>query len=70
MSKINLDTTIGEVVENHPELLEVLSQKLKGQCLGCPMAQIETLGEAAEHHEIDAQDLVEELNKKMENSLH
>jgi len=63
MEKITNNSTITEVLEKYPEKAEILAKNLKGQCLGCPMSQMETLEEAAEHHEVDLEKLLEELNK-------
>ena len=64
--KINKKNTIGEVLESHPEGLEILSKYLGGQCFGCPMSQIETLEQAAEHHGADLKEVLKELNKGKE----
>lgn len=64
MSKITKEMTIKEVIENHPEALDILSEVLEGQCFGCPMSQVETLAEAAEHHGKNIDELLEKLNKK------
>ncbi|MFV0517013.1 MAG: DUF1858 domain-containing protein [Aminipila sp.] len=59
---ITKDMTIGEVVRNHHETIEVLMQFGMG-CVGCPSAQAETLEEAASVHGIDIEQLLEGLNK-------
>lgn len=61
--KYTKDHTIADVLENNPEKQDILAKRLNGQCFGCPMSQIETLEQAAAHHESDLKDLLEELNK-------
>ncbi|AKM82097.1 TPA: DUF1858 domain-containing protein [Candidatus Berkelbacteria bacterium] len=62
--KITADDTIGSVLESHPEKAEIMAKKLKATCFGCPMSQIESLKDAADHHGVDLDSLLEELNKK------
>lgn len=60
--KIEKTTTIGEILEKAPEKADLLL-KAGMHCLGCPASQMETLEEACEVHGIDADELVEKLNK-------
>lgn len=59
---ITKDMTIGEIVRNFPQSIEVLMSFGMG-CVGCPSAQAETLGEAAMVHGMDVEKLLEALNK-------
>ena len=59
--EINKDTTIGELIQNAPEKVEILINAGM-HCIGCPASQMETLEEACEVHGIDVEDLVEKLN--------
>ena len=59
--EINKDTTIGELIQNAPEKVEILINAGM-HCIGCPASQMETLEEACEVHGIDVQDLIEKLN--------
>jgi hybrid cluster-associated redox disulfide protein len=60
--KIEKTTTIGEILENAPEKADLLLEAGM-HCLGCPASQMETIEEACEVHGIDADELVEKLNK-------
>ena len=62
---ITKDMTIGEIVKNYPEKIEVLASAGMG-CVGCPSSQAETLEEAAAVHGLNLDALVEALNKKSE----
>lgn len=62
--KITKDMTIGEVVRNYPDTVEVLFTFGMG-CVGCPSAQAETLAEACMVHGLDLNVLMESLNKKV-----
>lgn len=59
--KISKDMTIGEVVRNYPDCVEVLFSFGMG-CVGCPSAQAETIEEASKVHGIDVEKLVKALN--------
>ena len=61
-NKVTKDMLIGEVVSKYPETIEIL-MGAGMHCLGCPASQMETLEEACEVHGIDADELVEKLNK-------
>lgn len=61
--KITKDNTIAEVLEKHPEKQKIMEKYLHAVCLGCPMSQMETLEDAAAHHDIKIKKLLEELNK-------
>lgn len=60
--KITKDMTIGEVVRQHANSVDVLMSFGMG-CVGCPSAQAETLEEAAEVHGLELEKLLEALNK-------
>ena len=60
--KIEKTTKIGEILEKAPEKADLLLEAGM-HCLGCPASQMETLEEACEVHGIDADELVEKLNK-------
>ena len=59
---ITKDMTIGEIVKNYPEKIEVLASAGMG-CVGCPSAQMETVEEAASVHGLDIEELLAKLNK-------
>ena len=56
------NTTIGEVLRKDESLKEVL-MGFGMHCFDCPCAQMETLGEAAEVHDIEINFLLDTLNK-------
>lgn len=59
--KILKEMTIGEVVRNYPDCIDVLFSFGMG-CVGCPSAQAETIEEASKVHGIDVEKLIKELN--------
>lgn len=59
---ITKEMTIGDLVRNHPEKIEVLMSFGLG-CVGCPSAQAETLEEAAMVHGLNVDQFIEALNK-------
>lgn len=59
--KITKDMTIGEIVRDYPESIEILMSFGMG-CVGCPASQMETLEEAAMVHGFELNDLLKALN--------
>jgi len=62
MAMITKDTTIGEVVRNYPDKIDILMDFGMG-CVGCPASQAETIEQAAMVHGMDVEDLLAALNK-------
>ncbi|WP_234124381.1 DUF1858 domain-containing protein [Clostridium hydrogenum] len=62
--KILKEMTIGEVVRNYPDSVEVLFSFGMG-CVGCPSAQAETIEEACMVHGINVEELVKALNNSV-----
>ena len=58
---ISKNTTIGELLQTNPEVAPILME-IGMHCLGCPSSQMESIGEAAIVHGIDADLLVEKIN--------
>lgn len=65
MESISKSTNIGELLQIYPEAAPILME-IGMHCLGCPSAQMESLGEAAMVHGIDADLLVEKINASMQ----
>jgi len=63
---ITKDMSIGEIVEQYPETVPVFMSHGLG-CIGCAIAQFETLEEGAMAHGIDVEVLVQDLNKSVKN---
>ena len=61
---INSKTLIGEIVQNHPESIEVLLS-IGMHCLGCPSAQAESLEEACAVHGIPVEGVVKAINERI-----
>ena len=59
--KISKEMTIGDVVMEYPEAVEVLMSFGMG-CVGCPASQMETLEEAAMVHGFEVEELLSALN--------
>ena len=62
MAQITGDMTIGEILELKQEAAPVLLN-MGMHCLGCPSAQMETLIEACEVHEVDVNEILAAINK-------
>ena len=67
MAKITKEMSIIDVVQQHPETLEVF-QKFGLGCIGCAAARFENLEAGAKVHGIDPEVMVQELNNVIETS--
>lgn len=65
MAKVTKDTMIGELLQIDANVAPLLLN-IGMHCLGCPSSQMETIGEAAMVHGIDADDLVKDINDFLE----
>ena len=63
--KITKNTPIMDVVEKYPETAEVFFSHGM-HCLGCVAARFENIEQGATAHHIDADKLVDDLNKKID----
>lgn len=63
-NKITENTLIMEAVEMNENAAEILLG-YGMHCLGCAIAHGETIGEAAQVHGIDVNDLLRDLNKDL-----
>ena len=62
---ITKDMSIADIVREHPETVPVFMSHGLG-CIGCAIAQFETLEEGAMVHGIDVEKLLVDLNKAVE----
>jgi len=62
--KVTKDINFNELIQQFPDSVEVLMESGM-HCIGCPMAIYETLEQGALAHGIDADELVEKINKKL-----
>lgn len=65
MFRITKDTRIGELLEVFPEAGNILTE-MGLHCLGCPSSRNETLEQAAEVHDMDVDDMIEDLKGFLE----
>jgi len=62
---ITKDMTIQEVVENNPETIRVFLEHGL-HCVGCSVARFENIEQGAMAHGIDVDNLMKDLNEKVE----
>jgi len=60
--KITKDMSIADIVKNYPQTVEIFMKQGMG-CLGC--ARFENLAQGAAAHGIDAEKLIDALNKSL-----
>ncbi|MFX0163455.1 MAG: DUF1858 domain-containing protein [Candidatus Hodarchaeota archaeon] len=65
--KITKDMLIGEVIERYPETVKVFQSHGFGGCIGCVIADFETIEEGAEAHDLGVEDLIKNLNEAIKN---
>lgn len=61
--EITKKMNFSEILEKKPEAIGILLENGM-HCIGCPMAQMETLEEGCMTHGLDADKLVKEINKE------
>ena len=61
---IGKDMTFSEVLEKYPKLAETFFEQGM-HCIGCPMSSQESLEQGALAHDINPNELIEKLNKKI-----
>ena len=64
--KITKDMLIGEVIGKYPETIKVFHSHGFG-CIGCVIADFETIEEGAEAHGMDVEGLIKDLNEAIKN---
>lgn len=62
MAKVTKDMSIIDIVQNHPETLEIFAKYGMG-CIGCAAARFENLEAGAKVHGFDADAMVAEINE-------
>ncbi len=65
MGKVTKDMSIIEVVQEHPESLEIF-QKYGLGCIGCAAARFENLEAGAKVHGVNPDVMVQEINDLIE----
>jgi len=63
MEKICAEMTIAKVLMLRPDAQKILMRHGM-YCIGCSIGESESLGDAAEMHQIDIEDLLQDLNKE------
>jgi len=63
--KISKKISFSELIEKHPESIEVLLESGM-HCVGCPMSMQETLEQGALAHGLNPDELIKKLNKKID----
>lgn len=62
MAKVTKDMSIRDIVQEHPETLEVFARYGMG-CIGCAAAQFENLEAGAKVHGFDVDAMVNDINE-------
>ena len=62
MAQITKDVTIGELLRMDTGVVPIL-MAAGMHCLGCPASQAESIGDAADVHGLDPEELVDKINE-------
>lgn len=65
--KVTVDTIIGDILDFNGEAAAPIFLKMGMHCLGCPSARGESVGQACMVHNVDADKIVDQLNKALGN---
>ncbi len=65
MAKVTKDTIIGDILDIAPEAAPLFLE-IGMHCLGCPSARGESIEMACEVHGVDADELIEKINKLLD----
>jgi len=65
MAKVTKDMSIIDIVQQHPESLEIFAKYGMG-CIGCAAAKFENLEAGAKVHGFDADQMVADINNLIE----
>ena len=63
--KITKKIKFSDLLQKYPKAIELLMQKGM-HCISCPMAQQETLEQGCEAHGLNPDEIVKELNEKLD----
>ncbi|HAE39517.1 MAG TPA: disulfide oxidoreductase [Candidatus Riflebacteria bacterium] len=63
MEKICAEMTIAQILKLHPNAQKILMRHGM-YCIGCSIGESESLGDAAEMHQVSIDDLLRDLNKE------
>ena len=64
MAKISSDMLVGQIVNEHPELIDTLLE-VGMHCLGCPSSQMESLEDACMVHGLNPNAVLGILHEKL-----
>ena len=64
MAKISSDMLVGQIVNEHPQLIDTLLE-VGMHCLGCPSSQMESLEDACMVHGLNPNAVLGILNEKL-----
>ena len=65
MAKVTKEMSIIDIVQQHPESLEIFAKYGLG-CIGCAAARFENLEAGAKVHGVDPEQMVAEINELIE----
>ncbi len=61
--KVTKDSTIGEVLKEHPGARKVIEKYFGNGCFTCPGINVESISFGAMMHNVDPEKIVKEINE-------
>lgn len=65
-TRITKDTVIGDVIKAHPAAKDVIQKHFGTGCFTCPGINMESIGFGSMMHNLDPQQIVDEINAALE----
>ncbi|MDA8157250.1 MAG: DUF1858 domain-containing protein [Actinomycetota bacterium] len=65
--KVTKDSLIGDVIDSSPEARGVIEKYFGNGCFTCPGIKVESLSFGAMMHNVDADKVINEINKEGKN---
>jgi hybrid cluster-associated redox disulfide protein len=66
-NKVNKDMVIGEIVSKYPQAEKVIQKHFGSGCFTCPGMKVESISFGAMMHNMNVDDIVNEINASIEN---
>ncbi len=64
-NRIDADWLIGDVLDAHPETLQVFKKYFGEGCLTCPGSRLESISFGSTMHGFEAEAIVKEINERI-----
>lgn len=63
--QVTKDSVIGDLIETAPAAADVIKKYFGDGCFTCPGVKMETIGFGASMHNVNVEDMIQDLNKAL-----